>query len=519
MLSVAIIVFRESLEVALVLGVIIAATRGLAGRNLWTAIGFAGGAAGAGIVALFTHALAHAAEGMGQELFNAIILFAAAALIGMTAVWMKSHARQSTQHIKEVGNSVKEGRLPLYSLSVVIMLAVWREGSEIVLFLYGMAISGQSATDLLAGSTIGFAGGITVGVLLYRGLLKMAARRMFHITGWLLILLSAGMASQGAKLLADAGVFTQLNTPVWSTAALLPEKSIFGQALHALLGYSAQPLGIQLVFYAATLAVLIAAMKYIERGTGPGAALKAAALAALFLLVRPEGAQALDGKVYSPQVNKGEAEIEYASTRTFDADKSKNDIQENQFSVGYGVTDFWAPEIYYATFQRGPGQPMDFTANEFENRFQFWPAGKYWLDAGLLASYHFAAKRNAADSVELKILLQKDFGHFTTLVNAGGEREVGSHSTAGNGLTSAVNTRYRWLPQFEPGIELQSGYGMWGDHLSFNQQEHYLGPIAYGKVLPQTLPGLKYEAGYFVGISSAAASNAMRLKLEYEMYF
>ena len=235
----------------------------------------------------------------------------------------------------------------------------------------------------------------------------------------------------------------------------------------------------------------------------------------LALTMAANPALALDGKVYSPQVVKGEAEIEYAGTRTFDSDKEKNDIQENQFSIGYGVTDYWAPEFYFATFERGPGQPQDFTATEFENRFQFWPIGEHWVDAGLLASYHFAAKKDDADSVELKLLLQKDIGKFTALANLGGEREVGSHASGGNELSSAFNVRYRWLSYLEPGIEMQSDYGTWGDHLNFNQQEHYLGPVLYGRLMP----GLKYEVGYYAGLSSTAASSAMRFKLEYEMFF
>jgi hypothetical protein len=226
-------------------------------------------------------------------------------------------------------------------------------------------------------------------------------------------------------------------------------------------------------------------------------------------------AMALDGKVYSPQVNKGEIEFEFAGTRTFDSSKDKNDIQENQFSIGYGFTDWWAAEIYYATFERGPGQPQDYTANEFENIFQFTPTGKYWMDVGLLASYHMAAKASDSDSVEVKLLLQKDIGRYTAIVNFGSEREVGNHFTPGNDLSSAENIRYRWNSYFQPGIEMQNGYGKWGDHNTFNQQEHYIGPIVYGQITPF----LKYEAGYFAGISEAASSSAMRLKLEYEMYF
>lgn len=235
----------------------------------------------------------------------------------------------------------------------------------------------------------------------------------------------------------------------------------------------------------------------------------------IFLATFSFPAFALDGKVYSPTVVKGEAELEYAGTRTFDSSKEKNNLQENQFSVGYGVTDFWAPEVYFATFTHGPGQPQDVRATEFENIIQFWPTGKYWLDAGMLASYHLATKKETADSVELKLLLQKDIGRFTAIANLGGGREVGNLGIPGNDLSSAANVRYRWLPYFEPGIEWQAGYGMWGDHNGFNEQEHYLGPIIYGELIS----GLKYEAGYFAGISNAAASSAARLKIEYEIHF
>lgn len=234
------------------------------------------------------------------------------------------------------------------------------------------------------------------------------------------------------------------------------------------------------------------------------------------LIIKTNPCLALDGKVYSPQVVKGEAEIEYAGTRTFDSNKEKNNLQENQFSIGYGFTDYWKTELYLAEFERGPGQTEDFTSNELENIIQFWPTGKYWLDAGLLASYHFAAKKDSPDSAEVKLLLQKDIGRFTVLANLGGEKTFGKLSTQSDpDLSSALNVRYRWSSYLEPGIELQSDYGTWSQHNSFNQQEQYLGPIIYGRLGS----GFKYEVGYFTGISSPAAKSATRLKLEYEMYF
>ncbi len=264
MFSVSLIVFREVLEIALIVSVVLAASQGRAGRGLWTILGLLGGMLGAGTIALFAGALSRAAEGMGQELFNALILFAAAALIGGTAVWMRVHARSASAHLKDTGAAVRDGRLPLYSLALVTALAVWREGAEIVLFLYGMAITGESVLALVGGSLIGLAGGGLMGFLLYRGLLKMAARRLFQVTGWMLIFLSAGMASQGAKLLVSAGVITQFTDQLWSTASWLPEKSIVGQALHALVGYSSRPIEIQVMVYMATIAILLTAIQAMQ---------------------------------------------------------------------------------------------------------------------------------------------------------------------------------------------------------------------------------------------------------------
>ena len=89
MLSFAVIVFREILEISLVIGVLIAATRGLKNRKKWIGIGLGMGIVGSIVVAFFAEGISNAMEGMGQELFNATILILATILIGWTVVWMK----------------------------------------------------------------------------------------------------------------------------------------------------------------------------------------------------------------------------------------------------------------------------------------------------------------------------------------------------------------------------------------------------------------------------------------------
>ncbi len=265
MLSTAIVVFREILEISLILSVIVAATKELPGRNKWIWGGIAAGVAGSALVAIFAQVISNAAEGMGQELFNATILLCAAAVIGGTALWMSKHARELTTHLKIVSSSVIAGELPYLSITIVIALAILREGAEIVLFLYGMIASGQSLSSIAAGSAIGFAGGAAMGFALYIGLISISPRHIFKVTTWLLILLCAGMSATAAKFLVSAGWFADFSDTMWDTSAVLSEGSVVGKILHALFGYSQQPMQIQIIFYLAALAILIASMKLINR--------------------------------------------------------------------------------------------------------------------------------------------------------------------------------------------------------------------------------------------------------------
>lgn len=261
MLSTAIVIFREAVEISLILGIVLAATRSLAGRLRWIAGGFAAGVAGAGLVALSVESISAMAAGMGQELFNALILTAAALMIGWTVLWMHNHVREMTQHLKQVGHAVAEGKLPLYSLSLIIALAILREGSEIVMFVYGMVLSGQSAGSIVAGSALGVALGVGMGVAFYYGLLRLSTKHMLRVTTWLLVLLVAGLASQAMGFLHAAGYFAQWSSPVWDSSWLLAEDSVVGFTLHSLIGYSAQPSAAQLVVYCGALLVLVTLLK------------------------------------------------------------------------------------------------------------------------------------------------------------------------------------------------------------------------------------------------------------------
>jgi high-affinity iron transporter len=277
MLAVAVIVFREVLEAALVVSIVLAATVGVKGRGRAVSLGVGGGIAGALVVAAFTGKIASALAGTGQELFDAAVLFIAVVMLGWHNVWMQRHGRELAEAASRVGDAVRSGAKPLYALGIVVGLAVLREGSEVVLFVYGIAAAaGTSVLTQLGGGLIGLAFGGAVGAALYRGLLWIPVRHLFAVTSWLILLLAAGMASQGAAFLNQVGLLPSFGGVLWDSSFLLSDNSLLGRTLHALVGYVSHPLGIQVAFYVGTVATIGLLMRLNGRGTARLAPLRAA---------------------------------------------------------------------------------------------------------------------------------------------------------------------------------------------------------------------------------------------------
>jgi high-affinity iron transporter len=261
MLGSLVIVFREVLEAGLIIGIVMAATRGVEGRGRWVVIGVGAGILGAGVVAAFAGAIAEAFEGAGQELFNAIVLGAAVIMLMWHNAWMARHGREIAMEMRRIGSDVSEGARPLTALAVVVGLAVLREGSEVVLFLYGIFAQGTSALSLLTGGALGILAGAAFTGLTYAGLLAIPQRHIFSVTSWLIALLAAGMAAQSAQFLYNAGIINHLGETVWDTSWLLTEQSLFGQLMHTLVGYVAQPTELQVIAYVGALFAMFLLMR------------------------------------------------------------------------------------------------------------------------------------------------------------------------------------------------------------------------------------------------------------------
>jgi high-affinity iron transporter len=269
MLAALIIVFREVFEAGLIVGIVLAVTGSVPNRNLWIFGGVLAGVIAACLVAAFAGALSQLFEGMGQELFNAVILGIAVVMLTWHNVWMARHGREIAGEMHAAGRAVAEGSKSLLALAVVVGVAVLREGSEVALFLYGVAASdGGSALSLLVGGLIGLALGGAVCLLTYFGLMRIPQRALFATTTVLITLLAAGMAAQAVAFLERANWLTVLDSVAWDSAWLLSDTSIPGRALHTLIGYTDQPTEMQLLVYMAVVLCTFLLMRVAR--TEPG---------------------------------------------------------------------------------------------------------------------------------------------------------------------------------------------------------------------------------------------------------
>ena len=414
MLGTAIIVFREVLEAALIISIVLAATRALPGSRPWAALGVAGGLFGSLAAVMGAERIIAAADGMGQELMNAAILLAAAAMLAWHAIWMASHGRDLAKQANDLSLQVSNGSRSLFAIAIVIGAAVLREGSETVLFLFGIAAGEEQAmTPMLAGGLMGLAAGIAAGIALYQGLLRIPVRHLFSVTNTMVLVLAAGMASQCAGFLVQAGYLPPLASPLWDTAWLLSEKSVTGKLLHTLAGYVSRPDGVQVLSFATTLLVALVLMRLAGRGEdGPARTSRTTAMVAATLTLAiagvalPRAAQA-EFKMRYPNIDYREVEIEHNYSTTFDRRAENNRRATSPVEVGVGILPFWFVELE-GEFNKDPGERWSFDATTFESYLMLTEPGKYWLDFTLFTEYSRSQNRGEPDTVKIGTLFQKE---------------------------------------------------------------------------------------------------------------
>ena len=265
MFQIAIVVFREILEISLILGILSAATKEIPGRAKWILGGLSLGAIASIILALFTDNISNSLNGQGQEFFNGLVLLSAAFMISWTVIWMQRHAKSISSELKRLSNSIREGKKPLYILLIVVFLSTMREGMEVVLFTYSYYISGAAISDIISGLLIGTLFGCAAGLALYLGIIKAFGKYFFIVTTWLLVFLASGISAQGIGFWINAGIVPALANPAIDLSNILSDQSFFGKFLHIFFGYIDQPAGAQLIIYFVNIFVLVLGLRVAKK--------------------------------------------------------------------------------------------------------------------------------------------------------------------------------------------------------------------------------------------------------------
>jgi high-affinity iron transporter len=521
MLSSFIIVFREVLEAALIIGIIGAAVRGLPHRGRWVTGGVLLGIIGASIVAAAIDTVSNMAQGNGQELFSAAVLLLAGLMLASHNIWMSHHGREIKERLSRVGADVMTGNESKVMLVTVTALAVLREGSETALFLYGIvAGDGHAQLDWISGSALGLLAGAAVGFLLFAGLSKIPLKRLFQVSGWLILFIAAGMLARGTQFLVQGGFVSGMVSPIWDTSSFISGSSILGRSLAALLGYSPAPSLTQFLVYLLSLIFIGGVMLAQQYGwTLRKSMVWVAGLGIAGVLSGvPQKSYAADYQVYSPNVVKGEKEFELRSFKSWGVHPSagsESPEKSVKLAMGYSPTDFWATEVY-VNYAQNPDESLKIEEFEWENRFQLTPQGEYWADMGLLTELEIP--RYSHDPYEFKIgpMFSKDIDRLTVQLNLLAAHQYGTNAASGVELSYRSKVQYRYKRAFSPLIEAYGQpvgkIGQWG------HPQHQLGGGFAGQAHMGRGENFKYSAVVLWGVSQQAADTTGVLRLEYEFF-
>jgi high-affinity iron transporter len=249
-----ILILQEILEAALLISVLLVFSKRYNIKPLWIIVGIGVGTIGALFFALSMAEVSEWFDYVGQEVVNALIQLTLLLTLGLLAFQLSTRTTRpttykDTPHFSHDSNSDLKNSLEIMaSMILAVSLAITREGSEIFIYIGGVINQPSHVQPTLAGSGIGAGIGISAGILIYYGLLGLPTRKITQSSLLLLALVGGNMASQATLLLTQAD-WLPYSKVVWDSSTLLPENSVVGHLLYALIGYEATPSLFQFLSY------------------------------------------------------------------------------------------------------------------------------------------------------------------------------------------------------------------------------------------------------------------------------
>ena len=256
MLNAFFVMYRESFEAILVVGILYAYIKDQLHNKQALKYMWSGVLAGL-ILSIFLGFAINFAQnefqGIALEHFNNAIITVAIILMTHMCIWMKQHARTLKGEL-QAGVAESVSKSEYWSVAVLACMAVGREGSETVIFLYGMAVesldSGHVQT-LLTAIGLGLVASVITWFILNRGLKFFKQQVFFKITTVLLLLTASSLVLTLTQKLIQSEVIPAIVDSVWDTSSLLSDNSGFGRFFASLTGYHSMPAWMTLLVYVA----------------------------------------------------------------------------------------------------------------------------------------------------------------------------------------------------------------------------------------------------------------------------
>lgn len=273
MFASALILFREGLEGALVVAIVLAYLRTIGRRDgyrpvwLGTAAGIAVSLVGGVILFVTVGDL----EGNAGLVADASIGFSAAAVLTWMVFWMRRQARNIRGELHAKVDAAL-GAGSVLAMVGVVFFAVVREGLESALFflaLGGEDIAGGPVTAVLGG-TLGLAAAVGIGFVFYRGARRLDLRPFFKVSGGAILVFAAGLLATAIGALQGLGLPSAW-APVFDVRSvkILGDEAFLGGALNGLMGWNPAP---SLEMILAWIGYLVVVGSLYLQGLGPAPA-------------------------------------------------------------------------------------------------------------------------------------------------------------------------------------------------------------------------------------------------------
>ena len=248
--------FREGLEAALIIGIVLSALNKMNHQKLNSAvwIGISSAIGVCVLVALGLNWLSVEFEGRGEQLFEGITMILAASVITWIVFWMRNQSLAVKQKIEFSLNNISEGK-GRRALFLLAFFAVIREGIELILFLLAIRLN-TNPFQVMLGASLGLISAVLIGWLVFNSTRNLSLERFFRSTNILLAFFSAGLVSQGIHEFNELGWIPVIVENIWDLNAFIPDQSIVGQFLKALFGYTSSPSPSQTIGYIGYFCVL-----------------------------------------------------------------------------------------------------------------------------------------------------------------------------------------------------------------------------------------------------------------------